>query len=257
MVTKQHCFDQAKDLFEDLEVQVVLSNRYLGGSIGSEAGTQDYVREKVQLWVEAVEKFAEAAAVYRQAVYCAFTKSLSMEWAFLQRVVGGCDELYSPLREVIQNNLTPALFGGEILEYEHELFALPAKMGGLALYNLVSTAAASFNNSKEATSVLQDAVRTVSLMSHDHLVHCKLTLRKAQIAADKLYEERLSTLLDSMPAAQNRCLLRIIEGESSGWLTVLPLASEGFDLSATQFRDQLAIRYKREPVAMPVVMSVT
>ena len=97
-----------------------------------------------------------------------------------------------------------ALFGGEILEYEHELFALPAKMGGLALYNPVSTAAASFNTSKEATSVLQDAVRTgESLMSHDNLVHCKLTLRKAQIAADKLYEERLSTLLDSMPAAQN------------------------------------------------------
>ena len=99
-----------------------------------------------------------------------------MEWAYLQRVVRGCDELYAPLREVIQNNLTPALFGGEILEYEHELFALPAKMGGLALCNPVSTAAASFNASKEAMSVLQDAVRTgVSLMSHDHLVHCKLT----------------------------------------------------------------------------------
>ena len=96
-------------------------------------------------------------------------------------------------------------------------------------------AAASFNTSKEATSVLQDAVRTgASLLSHDHLVHCKLTLRKAQIAAGKLYEERLSTLLDSMPAAQNRCLSRIIEGESSGWLTVLPLVSEEFNLSATQ-----------------------
>ena len=144
------------------------------------------------------------------------------------------------------------LFGGEILEHEHELFTLPAKMGGLALCNPVSTAAASFNTSKEATSVLQDAVRTgVSVMSHDYLVNCRLTLRKAQIAANKLNKERLSTLLDNMPAAQNRCLSRIIEGESSGWLTVLPLASGGFDLSATQFRDQLAIRYKREPVAMP------
>ena len=55
------------------------------------------MREKVQFWVEAVEKFAEAAAVYPQAVYCAFTKSLSMEWAYLQRVVGGCVELYAPL----------------------------------------------------------------------------------------------------------------------------------------------------------------
>ena len=89
---------------------MVLSNRYLGGSIGSEAGTQDYVREKVQFWMEAVEKFTEAAAVYPQAVYCAFTRSFCMEWAYLQRVVGGCDELYALLREVIQSNLTPALF---------------------------------------------------------------------------------------------------------------------------------------------------
>ena len=89
---------------------MVLSNQYLGGSIGSEAGTQDYVWEKVQFWVEAVEKFTEAAAVYPEAVYCAFTKSFCMEWAYLQRVVGGCDELYAPLREVIQNNFTPALF---------------------------------------------------------------------------------------------------------------------------------------------------
>ena len=54
-----------------------------------------------------------------------------------------------------------------------------------------------------------------------------------------------------MPAAQRRTLTRIIEGDTSGWLTVLPLAEEGYDLSATQFWDQLAIRYHREPTALP------
>ena len=34
---------------------------------------------------------------------------------------------------------------------------------------------------------------------------------------------------------------------------MLPLRDEGFDLSATQFRDQLAIRYHQEPVALPSV----
>ena len=90
-------------------------------------------------------------------------------------------------------------------------------------------------------------------MSHDHLVHSKTDPEEGRDCGGQVVRRKAVNPLDSMPAAQNRCLSRIIEGESSGWHTVLPLASEGFDLSATQFRDQLAIRYKREPVATPAV----
>jgi len=38
----------------------------------------------------------------------------------------------------------------------------------------------------------------------------------------------------------------------SGWLSVLPSAREGFDLSAQQFRDRLAERYGRQPLNLPV-----
>ena len=42
-----------------------------------------------------------------------------------------------------------------------------------------------------------------------------------------------------------------MKSEASTWLTVLPLQQDGYDLSATQFRDQLAIRYGREPLGLP------
>ena len=58
-------------------------------------------------------------------------------------------------------------------------------------------------------------------------------------------------VLARMPAAQQRTLSRIISGEASGWLTVLLLADENYDLSATQFRDQLALRYHCQPLALP------
>ena len=41
-----------------------------------------------------------------------------------------------------------------------------------------------------------------------------------------------------------------MKSEASTWLTVLPLQQDGYDLSATQFRDQLAIRYGREPTGL-------
>ena len=65
-------------------------------------------------------------------------------------------------------------------------------------------------------------------------------------------QQQLSTqLIDDLPAPQRRTLRRIVNGGASGWLTVLPLREEGYDLSATQFRDQLAIRYHREPTGLP------
>ena len=69
----------------------------------------------------------------------------------------------------------------------------------------------------------------------------------------KVNKEKLSVLLEGMAAAQKRILSRIIREESSDWLTVLPLTSGGFDLSATQFRDQLATRYNLVPAALPAV----
>ena len=62
-----------------------------------------------------------------------------------------------------------------------------------------------------------------------------------------------SGCMSDMPTAQQRTLRRIVKGEASGWLTVLPLQADGYDLSATQFRDQLAIRYHHEPAGLPAV----
>ena len=42
-----------------------------------------------------------------------------------------------------------------------------------------------------------------------------------------------------------------MKGEASGWLTMLPLHGNGYDMTATQFCDQLVIRYHHEPPALP------
>ena len=42
-----------------------------------------------------------------------------------------------------------------------------------------------------------------------------------------------------------------MKGGVSGWLTILPLHEEGYDMSATQFQGQLAIQYHHEPSGLP------
>ena len=61
---------------------------------------------------------------------------------------------------------------------------------------------------------------------------------------------QLPDYCQSSPLAP-RTLSRIVKGNASGWLTVIPLRQEGYDLTSTQFRDQLAIRYGDEPSRLP------
>ena len=57
--------------------------------------------------------------------------------------------------------------------------------------------------------------------------------------------------LADMPVASQRTLKRIVKGEASGWLTVLPLQADGYDMTTTQFYNQLVIRYHHEPASLP------
>ena len=97
-VVKELLLETARNLFSDLEVDVVTASRFLGGCVGNEEEIHQYVLSKVVLWTKHVERLARAARAYPQSCYAAFTRSLSCEWAFLQPVVWDCDEEYVPLR---------------------------------------------------------------------------------------------------------------------------------------------------------------
>ena len=232
MVKEQH-LEEANRLFSDLEVEVSLAGRFLGGYVGKEEGVHEHVRLKVELWVKAVGHLASAARAYPQSAYAAFTRSLSCEWTYLQRVVGGCDDEYIPLREVIQRVFTPAVLGREVLQREHELFGLSVRNGGLALVDPVSTAGTAFRVSKAATAVLQEAVKSgdpVNMTDHDA---CRRSVtRNWQKERSSLEATHLDQLLLEMPAGPRRTLKRITKGQASGWLSTLLLKSDGFDLSA-------------------------
>lgn len=252
IIVKEEHLEKAKQLFAEFEVNVVQSSRFLGGCIGNRDGIRNFVKNKVEEWVHCTEKLAAAAKSYPQSAYSAFVHSLSCEWSFLQRVIGENDFDYLPLREVIQNVLTPAILGREILEKEHRIFELPAKLGGLAISDPVKAASGSYSTSKEATKILQNAIKTDGIVDLSiHYTHFTTTVTNAAKQKEVDQIELSSEILDDLPAAQRRTLKRIIQGNASGWLTVIPLREENFDLSATEFRDQLAIRYHHEPLGLP------
>ena len=69
---------KAKSLFKDTGVQVTLEgDRHLGAVLGSEVFKQEFVKRKVDGWVNDVLDLAEIAKEEPQIAYSAFTKGLS------------------------------------------------------------------------------------------------------------------------------------------------------------------------------------
>ena len=146
---KEQHLTRARTLFNELSVEVVTASRFLGGCIGNEIEVQLFVQDRVKQWVDHVKCLAHAAPSYPQSAYAAFTHSLSFEWPFLQRVVGGLEDEYMPLRDVIHTVLAPAILGHEVLQNEHDLLSLPAKFGRLVLSDPVHSASIAYETSKK------------------------------------------------------------------------------------------------------------
>ena len=208
---------------------------------------------KVEKWMKCIDLFSEAAIKCPHAVYSAFTKPLQAEWIYLQRVVSDCGEEFVCLREKIQCSLIPAILGREILKREFKLFEMPVKWGGLSFRDPVDTAYSSFNDSDQVTSMIQYAIMNGSRLDVlDHNAHVASCIKKSKDVRENDFQIKSEALIEELPVSQKKVLNRIVEAKVSGWLSVLPRAVDGFDLSAEQFRDRVAQRYGKQPLGLPV-----
>ena len=113
----------------------------------------------------------------------------------------------------------------------------PAQFGGLGISDPVKSADLAFSSCHEGSSVLVDAIHGVtefSLTAHlDLLARVRNDIsRRHEVDV----QSALSSLLELLPAPVCRTVRRAVDFETSGRLTVFPLACHQFDLSAQQFR---------------------
>ena len=243
---------QVSTLFSDLGIRVVSGGRFLGGFIGEHSLVANFVSDKVQLWSRCVQRLSDVATLQPQAAHAALARSLQFEWCHLQRVIPDSGNFFTPLRGALNDVFYPVLLGGSVSEHEVRLFGFPARFGGLGISDPVKSAGLAFSSSREGASVLVDAIHGVtefSLTAHlDLLARVRNDFsRRREVDV----QSALSSLLESLPSPVCRTVRRAVDFQTSGWLTVLPLACHQFDLSAQQFRDALSLRYHRPLSMMP------
>ena len=256
LVVHPEDIDDAHGMFQGTGIKVVTGNRFLGGYIGQPNDKQDFVKKKVKGWIQQVEQLSEVGKVQPQSAHAAFCKSMQFKWQYLQRVVDSEEDAYNPLKMTLRNMFIPAIVGGPVSPEECDLFSLPVNKAGLALTDPVVGAVVSYAVSKDGSLELISAI-------HDRRpVDVGLHLSKGIEAKRRMKDHRtekedklLNDTLIKMPIERKRAIERSVAKRSgsktSGWLSVVPLRKHNYDLSPSEFRDALSVRYKRTPIDLP------
>eukprot|EP00731_Ephydatia_muelleri_P028196 Em0019g1069a len=187
-----------------------------------------------------------------QAAYAALSKSLQFEWSYLQRVLPNFGTSFAPLRDVINKKFWPSVFGGQISNSEQHLFSLPTRLGGMGIFDPVELANVAYTTSRACTNLVVDAIKNNAdfvVSSYSANVRSVKTEKHKELAMMQTME--CDSVLVSLGNDTRRAVQRAIDGKTSAWLTVMPIACHHFDLSSVEFRDALSLRYHRPLLKTP------
>ena len=253
LVTKEEHLEEAQHIFKGTEVNITVEGkRHLGGALGTREFTTAYVSQKVSSWVEQVNRLSTIARSQPQSAYAAFRRSLSSRWTYLSRVVPEIGELLEPLEQAIRQKFIPALTGQDVPgDLERELFALPTRLGGLGIANPVQTSQNQFDASKRITApLLALVIQQEASLGEVGKVAAKTRQR---IRSERRMQQLQAAehLREDLPPKLLRCMDLAKEKGASSWLEALPIQEHQFNLSKSEFRDGLCLRYGWTPARLP------
>ena len=173
---------------------------------------------------------------------------------FVSRTVPFDSAIFQPLEDVIRQLFIPTLSGcPPPCDNLRQLFALPARWGGLGIFILTNT-------SSNELAASRHIAEPLCLCIHDHSKGFIEAIsfqqsRKFSVCKAKLgtYSKTSSELRQQLePTLQRAVELASVKG-ASNWLTTLPLNEHGFALHKSAFQDALALHYGWPPLRTPTL----
>ena len=116
------------------------------------------VSGKVSSWVDELKVLALFAITQPHA---AFSRGLISKWLFIARTVPNVSHLFQLLENCGHHHFIPSATGHGCSppgDFERDLFALPAKMGGLGISNPIFLSSTEFPASDEIIRPLQSLI---------------------------------------------------------------------------------------------------
>ena len=150
-------------------------------------------------WCEEITELSLIARTHPQAAYSAFTSGDKHKFTFFMRTIQNVENFMLPLDKVIKQKLIPALLNDfQISEELRSLIALPCKLGGMGIINLVEIANEEYVNSRELTKKLTNLIIQQEhsyTVSEDEIKKIRSKIQKKRMEKQ---QRTLSSLRDKM-----------------------------------------------------------
>ena len=170
---------------------------------------------------------------------------MSKRWNYVCRTTPNIALHLKKLEYKIQETFIPALLDRvfSCTDKCRNIFALPAREGGLSIYNISESSDMEYQNSCNMTADLTNAIYNQATEYYDDTQ--KLTDIKTKISQGRVnfYKQRRAEVYKDLSDAEKLQLDLASEKGASSWLTSLPLKNFGFILNKQEFSDAICLRY--------------
>ena len=157
LITKESHHSTAEAVFRDTQVNITTEGKpHLGIALGS----QPYIDQNVvHKWSEELSRLSTIANTQPHAAFAALTHGMVSKWTYISRTIPNVGHRLQPLEDIIRMKLIPALTGcTPPNDCERELFALPAKLGGIGLINPTQLSSTEYPASRQVSGPLYDLI---------------------------------------------------------------------------------------------------
>ena len=201
--------------------QLVVRSTYLGAAIGSVQFKETYVKEKE--WVKELNELSVLAKTEPQLAYAAYIFGLSERWMYLIRTMEDISHLNQPLENCIKNVFLPSFLQFSFSDSERKLFSLPAKYGGIGVFNPTEICHYEFQSSSSATAPLVKMItdQRIELSPEEcHEMDVKIKEVKSCITntLSLRHQQILSDIKSELPESLQKQVELLCRKGSSSWL---------------------------------------
>ena len=253
LVKPQH-LSRAQQLFSGTDLSIVTDG---GCVLGAPIGTPDYVsnwmRTKVQTWIDDIDTLSDIAKSQPHSAHSALTHGLISRWTYSFRTCPNTTSFLEPLEKKIHTSLIPALTSQKApSDTMRSLFSLPSRLGGLGISNPIDSSSVQYHNSITVTAPMVDLILkqtdTIPPEVFSYQSDAKNTIHNTNITS---LSDKAMIIYNTLPPSLQRLVDMASEKGSSAWLTALPLRDHGYNLHKSAFKDGLCLRYGWTPPSLP------
>ena len=125
---------KAKKIFQRQGIEITTKGKcHLGAVVGSQEFKKEYLKEKVNSWIEDVKLLSDIAKSEPQCAYAAMMFSVQHRWNFVQTTIPDIFHYMKKLENEIYHTFLPANIGRTISEEERNIMTLPVRYGRLGI----------------------------------------------------------------------------------------------------------------------------